>query len=63
MWGDNDNNNNNNNTNNNNNKIIIIIYQLKIFIALFPDVIKSTLQKFHIKLNTILNGEKLKNKI
>ena len=28
-------------------------------IALFPDVIKSALQKFH----TILNGEKVKNKI
>ena len=38
---------------NNNNK-------LKISIALFPDVIESTLQKFHIKLNTILNGEKVK---
>ena len=44
---------NNNNNNNNNNK-------LKISIALFPDVIKSTLQKFHIKLNTILSGEKSK---
>ena len=30
---------------------------------LFPDVIKSTLQKFHINSNTILNGEKVKNKI
>ena len=29
-------------------------------IALFPDVIKSALHKFHIKLNTILNGEKVK---
>ena len=28
---------------------------------LFPDVIKSALQKFHIKLNTILNGEKVKS--
>ena len=37
----------NNNNNNNNNK-------LKISIALFSDVIKSVLQKFHIKLNTIL---------
>ena len=37
--------------------------KLKISIALFPDVIKNTLQKFHIKLNTILNGEKVKNKI
>ena len=26
-------------------------------------MIKSTLQKFHIKSNTILNGEKVKNKI
>ena len=40
---------------NNNNK-------LKISIALFPDVIESALQKFHIKLNTILNGEKVKKK-
>ena len=31
--------------------------------VLFPDVIKSTLQKFHKKSNTILNGEKVKNKI
>lgn len=46
-------NNNNNNDNNNNNK-------LKISIALFPDVIESALQKFHVKLNTILNGEKVK---
>ena len=38
--------NNNNNNNNNNNK-------LKFSIALFSDVIKSVLQKFHIKLNTI----------
>ena len=37
--------------------------RLKISIALFPDVIKSALQKFHIKLNAILNGEKVKNKI
>ena len=37
--------------------------KLKISIALFPDVIKSTLQKIHIKLNTILNGKKAKNKI
>ena len=37
--------------------------KLKISIALFPDVIKNTLQKFHIKLNTILNGEKVKNNI
>ena len=29
-------------------------------IALFPDVIKSALQTFHVKLNTILNGEKVK---
>ena len=29
--------------------------------ALFPDVIESALQKFHIKLNTILNGEKVKS--
>ena len=43
----------NNNNNNNNNK-------LKISIALFPDVIKSALQKFLIKLNTILNGGKVK---
>ena len=47
------NNNNNNNDNNNNNK-------LKISIALFPDVIKERFTKSHIKLNTILNGEKLK---
>ena len=33
--------------------------KLKISIALFPDVIKSALQKFHIKLNTILKGEKV----
>ena len=46
----------NNNNNNNNNK-------LKISLALFPDVIKNALQKFHIKLNTILNGEKNKNKV
>ena len=39
---------NNNNNNNNNNKF-------KISIALFPDVIKSALQIFPIKLNTILN--------
>ena len=39
------------------------INKLKISIVLFPDVIKSTLQKFHIKSNTILNGEKVKNKI
>ena len=32
-------------------------------IALFPDVIKSALQTFHVKLNTILNGEKVKKKI
>ena len=40
--------------------LIIIINndKLKISITLFPDVIKSALQKFHIKLNTILNGEK-----
>ena len=31
--------------------------------ALVPDAIKSALQKFHIKLNTILNGEKVTNKI
>ena len=42
------------NTNNN---------KLKISIAIFPDVIESTLQTFHSKLNTILNGEKVKNKI
>ena len=42
--------------NNNDNK-------LKISIALFPDVIKSALQKFHIKLNTILKREKVKNKV
>ena len=41
----------------------LINNQLKISIALFPDVIKSALQKFYIKLNTILNGEKVKNKI
>ena len=41
---------------NNNNKF-------KISIVLFPDVIKRALQKFHIKLNTILNGEKVKNNI
>ena len=29
--------------------------------ALFPDVIESALQKLHIKLNTILNGEKVKS--
>ena len=39
---------------NNNNKF-------KISIALFPDVIKSALQKFLIKLNTIVNrGKKMK---
>ena len=38
--------------------IILIIIIIKI--ALFPDVIKSTLQKFHLKLNTILSGEKSK---
>ena len=48
------NNNNNNNDNNNNNK-------LKISIALFPDVIESALQKFLIKLNTILNRGKNEN--
>ena len=38
--------------------------KLKIPIALFPDVVKSALQKLHIKLNTnIWNGEKVKNKI
>ena len=42
------------NTNNN---------KLKISIAIFPDVIESALQTFHSKLNTILNGEKVKNKI
>ena len=39
--------------NNNNNKF-------RMSIALFPDVIKSALQTFHVKLNTILNGEKVK---
>ena len=39
------------NTNNN---------KLKISIALFPDVIESALQTFHTKLNTTLNGEKVK---
>ena len=39
--------------NTNNNKV-------KISIALFPDVIESTLQTFHIILNTILNREKAK---
>ena len=42
----------NNNNNNNNNKV-------KISIALFPDVIKSALQTFHIKLNTMLNERKV----
>ena len=42
------------NTNNN---------KLKSSIAIFPDVIESVLQTFHSKLNTILNGEKVKNKI
>ena len=42
------------NTNNN---------KLKISIALFPDVIESASQTFHTKLNTALNGEKVKNKI
>ena len=37
--------------------------RLKISLVLFPDVIKSALQKFHIILNTTLNGEKVKNKI
>ena len=31
--------------------------------ALFTDVIKRALQKSYIKLNTILNGRKVKNKI
>ena len=35
--------------------------KLKISIVLFPDEIKSALQKFHIKFNTILNGRKEKN--
>ena len=35
----------------------------KISIVLFPDVIKSALPKFHIKLYTILNGERVKNNI
>ena len=43
-------------TYNNNNKS-------KISVALFPGVNKSALQKFHRILNTILNGEKVKNKI
>ena len=47
LHNDDDNNNNNNNNNNNDNK-------LKLSKALFPDVIKSALQKSHIKLNTIL---------
>ena len=34
--------------------------KVKISIALFPVVIESALQTFHIKLNTILNGEKVK---
>ena len=34
--------------------------KLKFFIALFPDVIESASKTFHIKLNTILNGEKVK---
>ena len=34
--------------------------KLKISIALFPDVIESALQTFYTKLNTILNGEKVK---
>ena len=48
---DNNYNNNHNHNNNNNNE-----NKLKLSIALFPDVIKSTLQKSHKKLNTILNG-------
>ena len=53
ICNNNNNNNNNNNHNHNNNK-------LKISIVLFPDVIKSALQKIHVKLNTILNGRKVK---
>ena len=45
-----------------NNKLKIL-NQIKNFYRIFPDVIKRALQKFHIKLNTILNGEKVKNKI
>ena len=44
---------NNSNNNNSNNK-------LKISITPFPDVIKSALRKIHVKLNTILNGRKVK---
>ena len=43
--------------------LIINNNKLKISFALFPDVIKSVSQKFHIKLNTILNGQKVKYKI
>ena len=39
---------------------VINTNKLKISVALFPDVIKSALQKVHIKLSTILNGDKVK---
>ena len=54
------NNNHNHNHNNNNNNY----NKLKNSIALFPDMIKSALQKFRIiKYRYILNGEKIKNQI
>ena len=52
----NNNNNNNHNNNNNNNK-------LKISIPLFSDLIKRAFKKFHVKLNTILNGRKVKKNL